>query len=178
MTIPLLGRGGIFEDLKSILITVWYSASELFVHLPCPSSNLVYRFLELTLNELLVIIISTNNSVPRRSTDNQSQVPVEKAYHCRWRRPSFQVIGSFKVHSSKLIEKLSWKDQNLIIKYLNRSDVAADWRKDQTIFSPLKNTFCWCSCHQRACRDCILLIPIPNQCFTNLCTPALCNTHW
>ncbi len=28
---------------------VWYSASEVFVHLPCPSSNLVYRALESTL---------------------------------------------------------------------------------------------------------------------------------
>ncbi len=36
---PWFGRGGISEDLKSILITVWYSASEVFVHLPCPSSN-------------------------------------------------------------------------------------------------------------------------------------------
>ncbi len=35
--------------MKSILITVWYSASEVFVHLPCPSSNLVYRSLESTL---------------------------------------------------------------------------------------------------------------------------------
>ncbi len=30
-------------------ITVWYSASEVFVHLPCPSSNLVHRSLESTL---------------------------------------------------------------------------------------------------------------------------------
>ncbi len=46
LKIPLFRRGGISEDLKSILITVWYSASGFFVHLPCPSSNLVYRFLE------------------------------------------------------------------------------------------------------------------------------------
>ncbi len=29
--------------------TVWYSASDVFVHLRCPSSNLVYRSLESTL---------------------------------------------------------------------------------------------------------------------------------
>ena len=39
----------ISEDLKSISITVWYSASEVFVHFPCPSSNLVYRSFESTL---------------------------------------------------------------------------------------------------------------------------------
>ncbi len=50
LKIPLFERGGISEDLKSIFITIWYSASEVFVHLPCPSSNLVYRSLELTLN--------------------------------------------------------------------------------------------------------------------------------
>ncbi len=49
-----LGRGGISEDLKLILTTVWYSASEGFVHLPCPSSNLVYRSLESTLHDLTV----------------------------------------------------------------------------------------------------------------------------
>ncbi len=49
LKVPLFGRRGISEDLKSILITVWYSASEVFVHLRCPSSNLVYRSLESTL---------------------------------------------------------------------------------------------------------------------------------
>ncbi len=57
----MFGRGGIYEDLKSILITVWYSVSEVFVHLPCPSSNLVYRSFESTLdifekNYILIII--------------------------------------------------------------------------------------------------------------------------
>ncbi len=33
--------------------TVWYNASEVFVHLPCPSSNLVYRSLESTLRDIL-----------------------------------------------------------------------------------------------------------------------------
>ncbi len=48
-----LGEGGISEDLKSILITIWYSASEVFVHPLCPSSNFVYRSLESTLVSLL-----------------------------------------------------------------------------------------------------------------------------
>ena len=42
--------GDISEDLKSILITIWYSASESFVHLPW-SSNLVYRSLESILTD-------------------------------------------------------------------------------------------------------------------------------
>ncbi len=50
LKIPLFEKGSISEDLQSILITIWYSASEVFVHLPCPSSNLVYnRPLESTL---------------------------------------------------------------------------------------------------------------------------------
>ncbi len=53
LKIPLFGRGGISEDLKSILITVWYSSSEVFVHLPCPSSNLVSRSLESTLDKIV-----------------------------------------------------------------------------------------------------------------------------
>ncbi len=49
--VPLFGRGAISEDLKSILITVIYSTSQFFAHLPCPSSNLAYRSLESTLNK-------------------------------------------------------------------------------------------------------------------------------
>ncbi len=48
--------GGISEDLKSILITVWYSTSEVFVHLPCSSSNLVYRSLESTLSKTSIFL--------------------------------------------------------------------------------------------------------------------------
>ncbi len=36
-------------NIDLIPYTVWYSASEVFVHLPCPSSNLVYNSLESTL---------------------------------------------------------------------------------------------------------------------------------
>ncbi len=49
LKIPLFERGGISKDLKSIMITVCSSASEVFLHFPCPSSNLVYRSLESTL---------------------------------------------------------------------------------------------------------------------------------
>ncbi len=49
LKVPLFGRGGISKDLKSISITVRYSTSQVFVHIPCPSSNLVYRSLESTL---------------------------------------------------------------------------------------------------------------------------------
>ncbi len=51
LKVPLFGRGGISEDLKLILITIWHSASQIFVHLPRPSSNLVYRSHESTLND-------------------------------------------------------------------------------------------------------------------------------
>ncbi len=50
LKVPLFARGGISEDLKSIVIipsdTVHHS---FFAYLPCPSSNLVYRSLESTL---------------------------------------------------------------------------------------------------------------------------------
>ncbi len=58
LKIPLFRRGGISEDLKSILITVCYSSWEVFVHLPCPSPNFVYRFLESTLMEVDVDVNS------------------------------------------------------------------------------------------------------------------------
>ncbi len=45
LKVPLFGRGGISEDLKSTLITVRYSTSH-FSHLPCPSLNLVSRSFE------------------------------------------------------------------------------------------------------------------------------------
>ncbi len=48
LMVPLFGRGGISEDLKSILITVRSSTSQFLVCLPCSSPNLVYRSLELT----------------------------------------------------------------------------------------------------------------------------------
>ncbi len=35
-------------------LKIWYSASEVFVHLPCPSSNLVYKSLESTLAQMLL----------------------------------------------------------------------------------------------------------------------------
>ena len=62
MKIPLFGIGGISEDLKSILITVRYNASEVFVHLPCPSSNLVYRSLESTLRNVKNLTLKANQS--------------------------------------------------------------------------------------------------------------------
>ncbi len=50
LKVQLFGRGSIPEDLKSVLITVWYNASGFCSSPPCPSSNLVYRSLELTLS--------------------------------------------------------------------------------------------------------------------------------
>ncbi len=61
LKIPLIGRGGISEDLKSILITVWYRASEVFVHLLCRSSNLVYRSLESTFDLAGPLLDTLNN---------------------------------------------------------------------------------------------------------------------
>ncbi len=46
LKVPLFERGGISEDLKSILNTVRYRTSQFFAHLPWTSSNLVYRSFE------------------------------------------------------------------------------------------------------------------------------------
>ncbi len=39
------------------MITVRYSISQFFAHLPCPSSNLVYRSLESTLHQLVFLFL-------------------------------------------------------------------------------------------------------------------------
>ncbi len=54
----LFGRVGISEDQTSILSTVRYSTLQFFAHLPCPSTNLLYRSFEPTLVFKLSCLIS------------------------------------------------------------------------------------------------------------------------
>ncbi len=51
LKVPLFERGGISEDLKSILITVIHYIS-IFVHLPAHLQTYVYRSLESTSSHL------------------------------------------------------------------------------------------------------------------------------
>ncbi len=79
-------RGGISEDLKSILITVWYvSASDVFVHLPCPSSNLVYRSLESTLRCMIQSL---------RSYMTTSLVQIEVCLFSVWSRTNNKGVNN------------------------------------------------------------------------------------